>query len=246
LNYKKEKAAQLELAVENGQLKTRLEELIESNTTLANEKATLSPIYEKEKAARVQFESENIQFRDYWAQINKDLDKEKAGNVSLAREIQDLKRYLKSLEPIQNACNDLSSKCQAQQQILNDEQVKKQELENRFRELHQRYMDLDAKRPEFENLGVFANKLMESVPIFTTKAVQISEQLSIHAELLKTISTHESLKAFEDIKANTESELARQTQVLEKALQTIQLSLESSNGTEETQTDNTTPEVSQN
>jgi len=138
----KEKTAELELTGENSQLKTNLESLNESYVSLSNAKPSLSTTYDNDKNIRLRLESEYHQLRDRSNQIQKELDKERTENVSLAKEVQELKKQSKALESTLNTTEELTSKIQQLEQILNDEQFKRNETEVRFVDLHLRYSDL--------------------------------------------------------------------------------------------------------
>jgi len=138
----KEKTAELELTGENSHLKSNLESLNESYGSLSTGKPALSTTYENDKNIRLHLESEYHQLRDRANQIQKELDKERTENVSLAKEVQELKKQSKALESTLNTTEELTSKIQQLEQILNDEQFKRNETEVRFVDLHLRYSDL--------------------------------------------------------------------------------------------------------
>jgi len=138
----KEKTAELELSLENSQLQTKLESLNESFSVLANEKPFLVTTYENEKNIRIHLETEYYQLKERFGLIQKELDKERTENVSLAKDVQDLKKQAKALESTSSSTEELTTKIQLLEQQLNDEQFKRNDIEVRFVDLHLRYSEL--------------------------------------------------------------------------------------------------------
>jgi len=213
----KEKQGQLELTIETSQLKSRLDQAHKLHSTLTSELAVLRTQSEKDKAARAQLETDNSKFREGWVEMQQQLESEKSTKLALAREIQELRKQLKQQESVQNAFMDLTTKAEILEARLRDEQGKRAEMDRIYQDLLQRFEELDRKRANFDNLGVFSDKLIQSVPTFTAHVTEISEKLSEHVNVLKQESTQrDSIKALlAEFQENTQRELRKQSELIE-------------------------------
>jgi len=137
--------------------------------------------------------------------------------LALAREIQELRKQLKQQESVQNAFMELTTKAEILEARLRDEQGKRAEMDRIYQDLLQRFEELDRRRAHFDNLSVFSDKLMQSVPTFTAHASDIAEKLSEHVNFLKQESTQrDSIKALlAEFQENTQRELRKQSELIE-------------------------------
>jgi predicted nucleic acid-binding Zn-ribbon protein len=219
----KERNGQLSLTIDNSQLKARVDTAQKLQTSLVNEVGILRTSSEKEKIARMQFETENTQYRENWAKMHQNVENEKTSKSALHREIQELQGQIKGFETLQTTHAELKARTEYLDIRINEEQSKRSDLENRFEALLNQFHELEGRRDNCENLREFSEKLSVTVPTFTESVETISNQLSGHGTLLKTQSPPKNLNALlEEFRGNTQQEIQKQNQLLEKVLKALQ------------------------
>jgi len=119
---------------------------------------------------------------------------------------------------------DLTTKSDILEARLKDEQSKRAELERNYQELRHTFTELDKKRANFENLGLFSDKLIQSVPMFTESVTEIAEKLTEHVAFLKKESTQrDSIRdILAELQKNTKNELQKQSQLIESVVASLQ------------------------
>jgi len=219
----KERNGQLSLTIENSQLKARVDTAQKLQSSLVNEVGILRTSSEKEKTARVQFETENTQYRGNWEKMHQNVENEKTSKSALHREIQELHTQIKCFEALQITHGELKARTEFLDIRINEEQSKRNDLENRYEALLSQFHDLERRRDNCENLREFSEKLSVTVPTFTEDVETISNKLSGHGTLVKTHSPPKNLNALlEEFKGNTQQEIQKQNQLLEKVFQALQ------------------------
>jgi len=222
-DVEKERTGQLNLTIENSQLKARLDTAQKLQNSLLNDVGILRTSSEKEKIARMQFETENTQYRENWAKMHQNVENEKTSKSALHREIQELYSQIKGFEVLQTTHAELNTKTEYLDVRINEEQSKRNDLENRFEALLNQFHELEGRRDNCENLREFSEKLSDTVPTFTEDVETISNKLSGHGTLLKTHSPPKNLNGLlEEFRGNTQQEIHKQNQLLEQVLQALQ------------------------
>jgi len=206
----------LELTIENTQLKSRVEQAQKLHSTLTSELTILRTQTEQDRVFKTQLESENAQFREHWGDIHQQIDSEKTTNRALAREIQELEKQIKLHEVTQAANIELTTRVEMLEARIKDEQSKKAKLDSSYQDLLHAFNELDRKRVNFENLGVFSDKLSQSVPTFTAQVTEIGEKLSGHINFLNEEATQrDNIRALiADLQQNTQNELRKQSELI--------------------------------
>eukprot|EP01123_Difflugia_compressa_P015934 TRINITY_DN934_c0_g1_i4.p1 TRINITY_DN934_c0_g1~~TRINITY_DN934_c0_g1_i4.p1 ORF type:complete len:285 (+),score=73.51 TRINITY_DN934_c0_g1_i4:281-1135(+) len=223
-DLEKEKNGQFELNVQASQLKAKLSDFNQSTAQLTEEIIILKEKRDNDRTALAKAQEENTRLRQRWADITSQLENEKSGKVTTAREVQDLRKQLKQLDILQATCNELTIKKDKLEVQLKEETLLCSDTEIAYQQLQQRYQELDKKRQQFENLGVFSGALMETVPIFTQKAVEIDKKLSSHVTQQTEDTTTQSPSLIE-LKKQIQLELQNQTTYLESVLSSLKMNV---------------------
>uniref|UniRef100_A0A6B2L2X2 Uncharacterized protein n=1 Tax=Arcella intermedia TaxID=1963864 RepID=A0A6B2L2X2_9EUKA len=210
----KERTLQQDSAVEVGQVKGRLEHVQKQFGTMSSDLTLLKSQAEKESVLKNSLEKENMQFREHWTEINRQIEIEKAAKVALARDVQEHKKVIRQLEATQNAILEYTAKAELLENNMREEQRKKNEFETAFAELYQKYIELDKSRATFDNLGVFSDSLVQTVPTFQTGISGVHQVLSEHAGLLSS----EARKAKDLIEIITEMNEATKVDIQKQDL----------------------------
>jgi predicted nucleic acid-binding Zn-ribbon protein len=172
-----QKNAQLNLTIEYSKLKARIDNTQKSINNLSGELSGLRSGIEKEKSAIGHLEKENLQYKDNWGKLEETLESEKTGKFALLREIQELKKQIKSI-------TDLNSKVEFLERKTKEEQSKRTELETRYIELENQFNDLSQRRIILENFGFSNTNKQTSVSSDTSTSVLMQEELQTDSPLL--------------------------------------------------------------
>jgi len=119
------------LSVENSHLKEKLDQNQKLQGTLSTELGTLRTQVERERAVKSALETENLKFREHWKELQQQLETEKTTKVSLAREIQELKKQIRQFELTQNAFMELTTKMEILDSHYKEEHFKRTETEKK-------------------------------------------------------------------------------------------------------------------
>jgi chromosome segregation ATPase len=138
----KQKNGQLELTIENCQLKARIDNTQKLLNNLSQELTNLRSGSEKEKSTITQLETENSHFKENWSKHEESLANEKIAKTALVREIDEIKKQMKSI-------TDLTSKAELLEKKIKEEQSKRHQLESRYTELLNQFEEIAPRtKPE--------------------------------------------------------------------------------------------------
>jgi len=172
-----QKTAQLNLTIEYSKLKARIDNTQKSINNLSTELSGLRSGIEKEKSAIGHLEKENLQYKDNWGKLEETLESEKTAKFALLREIQELKKQIKSI-------TDFTSKVEYLERKTKEEQFKRTDLETRYIELENQFNDLSQRRIILENFGFSNTNKQTSVSSDTSTSVLKQEEFQTDSPLL--------------------------------------------------------------
>jgi len=172
-----QKTAQLNLTIEYSKLKARIDNTQKSINNLSGELSGLRSGIEKEKSAIGHLEKENLQYKDNWGKLEETLESEKTAKFALLREIQELKKQIKSI-------TDFTSKVEYLERKTKEEQFKRTDLETRYIELENQFNDLSQRRIILENFGFSNTNKQTSVSSDTSTSVLKQEEFQTDSPLL--------------------------------------------------------------
>jgi len=141
-----QKNTQLNLTIEYSKLKARIEHTSKSINNLSAELSGLRTGIEKEKSNISHLEKENLHYKENWPKLEETLESDKSAKFALSREIQELKKQIKSI-------TDLNLKVESLEKKTKEEQSKRNELETRYIELENQFNELSERRIILENIG---------------------------------------------------------------------------------------------
>eukprot|EP01123_Difflugia_compressa_P008202 TRINITY_DN2391_c3_g1_i1.p1 TRINITY_DN2391_c3_g1~~TRINITY_DN2391_c3_g1_i1.p1 ORF type:complete len:507 (+),score=104.06 TRINITY_DN2391_c3_g1_i1:79-1521(+) len=216
MELEKEKNVQLELTIETSHLKAKVDQAARANQSLSNESSTLRSQSEKDRETLQKIEAENTQFRENWSEMLEKLEYEKSSKLALTNELQDLRKQLKLQESIQASCADLTLKIELLDSQLHKEQSLRAETDTIYRSLQNRFVELEKKRTDFENLSAFSQKLVQTVPSFTENVTNITKHINEHAVNLNHGDANSSIQQFlEQFRQFTQEEFRKQSAYVE-------------------------------
>jgi len=95
--------------------------------------------------------------------------------------------------------------------------------------MSKKYSELEKRKTEFENLGIFSESLMQTIPTFSRQIGEIHEKLSARRKNLKKENSGQDTTLQELVKSiqeNTQVELQKQSSTLVSLLSYMQQKVE--------------------
>jgi len=175
----KQKNIQLSLTIENCQLKARIDNTQKLSNNLSNELTSLRSGIEKEKATINQLEKDNSQYKENWGKTEETLENEKTAKFALLREIQELKKNIKSI-------TDLTSKVEFLERKTKEEQSKRSELDTRYIELEKQFNDISQKGIAIENFGSSLTNNQSDIPTQSLTTQEVDQTQYTHQPEIPT------------------------------------------------------------